>query len=139
MTDTPQPDKPAERCQHDRLDEEGICRRCGADMRTGTDMSGPAPEAPAPQVMAQLSYRGESYESHATYREESRQGHEPVPVKAGYSPEQAPAPQVEEWMRAAAKELQALYGTVIMEAPEYVPSLEEGIEIITKHCPKGAK
>src|SRR6266436_892323 len=28
-------------CPHDRLDEEGYCRRCGVDMRSGKDLTPP--------------------------------------------------------------------------------------------------
>jgi hypothetical protein len=29
-----------DRCTHERLNEDGYCRRCGADMRSGIDLSG---------------------------------------------------------------------------------------------------
>jgi hypothetical protein len=40
--------------------------------------------------------------------------------------------KIEEWMRKAAQRLRTLYGTVIMEAPEYLPSVEDGIAEIAR-------
>lgn len=31
--------QPMPGCSHERLDEEGYCRRCGSDMRSGKDLS----------------------------------------------------------------------------------------------------